>query len=245
MIRVEQLSLRAGEFWLRDISFRIASGEFFVLMGPTGSGKSLLVKCICGLARPTTGRIFIDQKDVTRLEPRRRKVGYVPQDGGLFPHMNVIDNITFSLRVKGASREDAIRRASPIIDILALSPMLQRSTSTLSGGERQKVAVARALAGEPNLLILDEPVSSLDEPTRREVCVELKRIQRQLKVPTIHICHSIVEARALSDRVGILEKGRLVQTGTLEEILKDPADAAVSRLLNVEAADSSAAAEPR
>ncbi len=232
MLRVEDLQLRAGDFRLKDIQLRVGPKEYFTLMGPTGSGKSLLIKCLCGLIRPAGGRIFIAGREVTSLEPRFRRIGYVPQECGLFPHMDVARNITFSLRVKGVRGEKASKRIEPLIETLSLGPLLGRSTTTLSGGERQKVAVARALAGDPQLLILDEPVSALDEPTRREVCLALRRVQRHLGVPTIHICHSVVEAKLVSDRVGVLVGGKLVQTGTLEELIREPAADSVRRLLN-------------
>ena len=233
MLRAEKVSLRVGQFDLDEISLEIAPGEYFVLMGPTGSGKSLFVKSVCGLIRPDQGRIFIDGQDITDQEPRFRHVGYVPQHCALFPHMTVAKNITFALRLKGIKHAEALTQLAPVIEPLALEPLLDRSVTNLSGGERQKVAVARALAAGPKLLVLDEPVSALDEPTRREVCVELRALQRKLNIPTIHICHSVVEARLVSDRVGVFVSGRLVQTGDLDTLTATPANDAVARLLNV------------
>ena len=233
MLRVDKLGLRAGDFELREISLRIAPGEYFVLMGPTGSGKSLFVKSVCGLIRPAEGDIFIDDRDITDREPRFRHIGYVPQHCALFPHMTVARNITFALCLKRVSHKRALEQLASLIDTLALRPLLGRSVTTLSGGERQKVAVARALAAGPKLLVLDEPVSALDEPTRREVCTELRALQRKLNIPTIHICHSVVEARLVSDRVGVFVDGRLAQTGDLDTLTASPANDAVARLLNV------------
>lgn len=233
MLRTEGLSLTVGDFDLREISLQIAPGEYFVLMGPTGSGKSLFVKCVCGLSRPASGSIFVDGQDVTDRAPRFRNIGYVPQHSALFPHMTVARNITFALRLKGLKHAEALEKLGPLIETLALDPLLERSVTTLSGGERQKVAVARALAAGPKLLVLDEPVSALDEPTRREVCLELRNLQRKLEIPTIHICHSVVEARLVSDRVGVFVAGRLAQTGDLEELVAHPATPDVARLLNV------------
>ena len=231
MLQVENLCLRAGEFELRDVSVNVGREEYFVLMGPTGSGKSLFVKCLCGLIRPTAGTIRIEGKDITSLEPRFRSIGYVPQDGALFPHMTVAKNVTFSLRVRGLSQVKALRQIEPLIETLSLRPLLERSTLNLSGGERQKVALARALAGKPKLLILDEPVSALDQPTQREICGELRRVQRQLGIPIIHICHNVVEARYVSDCVGVLVQGQLVQTGPLDDLISKPTNEAVERLL--------------
>jgi len=233
MLRADRVSLRVGEFDLRDISLEIAPSEYFVLMGPTGSGKSLFVKSICGLMRPDRGYIFIDGQNITDLEPRYRNIGYVPQHCALFPHMTVAKNITFALRLKGIRHATALEQLAALIEPLGLRPLLGRSVTNLSGGERQKVAVARALAVEPKLLVLDEPVSALDEPTRHEVCLELRTLQRSLHIPTIHICHSVVEARLVSDRVGVFVKGRLAQTGDLDTLTAHPANDAVARLLNV------------
>ena len=236
-LSVEKLCFSVGDFALSDVSLAVGSGEYFVLMGATGSGKSLLVKCICGLAVPTSGAIALNGTNVTRLRPRERRIGYVPQDCGLFPHMDVASNITFGLRVRRISRRKAMQQAQPLIDMLELGSLLGRSTGTLSGGERQKVAVARALAVKPELLILDEPVSALDEPTRHEVCLELRRVQREFNVPVVHICHSVAEARLVADRVGVMVAGRLVQAGPLDEITKTPASPAVARLLGTGESD--------
>ena len=233
VLRIEELCLSAGKFALQGISLHIKPGEYFVLMGPTGSGKSLLGKCICGLIRPTGGRLFVGDTDMTTAEPRWRSIGYVPQDSGLFPHMDVAANITFPLRIRGASRNDAIRQVGHLVEMLSLGDLMDRDTLTLSGGERQKVAVARALAAGSKLLILDEPVSALDEPTRREICRELHAVNRRLEVPIIHVCHSVVEANMVADRIGILIAGRLVQVGPAAEIVAAPANETVARLLGL------------
>lgn len=235
MIDIDRLCLRAGAFDIRDVTLRIPPGEYFVLMGRTGSGKSLLVRCLCGLVRAEAGSIRIDGLDVTHLEPRGRQVGYMPQDCGLFPHMNVLRNILFSLRARGLSRRDATRSAGPIIEMLRLEPLLNRDPASLSGGERQKAALARALAWRPKALLLDEPVSALDEPTRREVCADLRSVQRRLGITTIHICHGLTEARGVADRAGVLHQGRLQQTGTLDELAGRPATEAVASLVHTTA----------
>ena len=167
---VQGLSMQVGNFRIGELSLSIPEGEYFTLMGHTGSGKSLFLKAICGLARIETGRILIHDEDVTLLEPRFRGVGYVPQDGGLFPHLNVLRNIIFPLTVRGVSVKQAVQETAETIDTLGLSELLDRATNGLSGGERQKVALARALACRPRLLILDEPVCSLDEPAQTTGC---------------------------------------------------------------------------
>jgi ABC-type sugar transport system ATPase subunit len=234
MLAVEELFLEVGGFLrLAGVSLRIAEGEVFVLMGPTGSGKSLLAKCICGLIRPTLGRVEIAGTDVTDAEPRRRRVGYVPQDGALFPHMTVERNLTFAPRVAGEHHASALGEMQGVIEMLSLSPLLERRTDTLSGGERQKVVLARALAAGPRLLVLDEPLSALDEPSRKDVSADLRNVQRRTGIATLHICHNVEEASALADRVGIMHAGHLVQTGTLADLRNGPADEAVARILGV------------
>jgi len=223
--------LRVGSFELRDICLDVQPREYFVLMGATGSGKSLLVKSICGLIRAGAGWITIDGRDVTGLAPRFRRVGYVPQDSCLMPHLSVRRNIAFALEVAGVSKAHAADQISPIVESLDIADLLDRSPVNLSGGETQKVALARALASEPQLLLLDEPVSALDEPTRYEICGVLRRVQRQFAISTIHVCHSRQEAASLEDRVGVMADGKLVQTGRLAELAENPANDKVRRLL--------------
>jgi len=167
VLKVESLNLTAGGFQLEDISFRVEKGEYFVLMGRTGSGKSLLIQSIAGLIRIDSGVISIGDRDVTNLEPRFRDIGYVPQDSGLFPHLNVEKNILFPLRVRGlwGLSTDGL---APVVEAIGIEYLLGRSIQHLSGGEKQKVALARALAYKPSLLLLDEPLSALDEPSRNE-----------------------------------------------------------------------------
>jgi len=231
MLRVTALALTAGEFALRDVSFHVEAGEYFVVMGPTGSGKSLLVKAVCGLARIDAGAIELAGRDVTGVEPRRRKVGYVPQESGLFAHLTVQGNITFAPRAAGLSRRRALEEVSPIVEMLGIGELMSRSVLNLSGGERQKVALGRALARRPQLLALDEPVSALDGPTSLEICGVLKRIGAELGVTTLHVCHNLNEAKMLADRVAVMFAGRLVQTGRLDDLAAEPADETVARLM--------------
>lgn len=233
MLQIKNASLRAGDFTVNDINLTIASKEYFVLMGPTGSGKSLLVKAICGIIPIQKGSIHIDGKDVTNLEPGRRQVGYVPQNSSLFPHLSVECNILFPLKIRKVSKKDALKKTAPIIDALNISSLLERSTLNLSGGEQQKVALARALSFNPRLLILDEPVSALDEPTRCEICGLLKTIQQDFSITTIHVCHNLEEARIVSDRLAIFSQGSIVQTDTLENLIANPKADIVKKILRL------------
>jgi ABC-type sugar transport system ATPase subunit len=233
---IQGLSLTAGSFALGPLDLALASREYLVVMGATGSGKSLLVKAICGLITPACGILRIGGSDVTRLPPRARRIGYVPQTSALFPHLSVLRNLTFPAEVAGTSRHDAQRDIAGIVDMLGLVPLLGRSPATLSGGERQKVALGRALAAQPSLLVLDEPVSALDEPSRRDICRALREVHAELGIATMHVCHSLVEARSVSSLVGIMDAGRLQCLGPLAELTANPPDSpAVRALLRLDA----------
>ncbi|HOX37570.1 MAG TPA: ABC transporter ATP-binding protein [Candidatus Brocadiia bacterium] len=234
MLQVQGLRYRAGNFALQEVSLDIEAGEYFALLGPTGSGKTLLIQNICGLIRADGGSILIEGRDVTRLAPRMRDIGYVPQDYGLFPHLNVERNVVFGLRARGVPMREARERIRGLVETLQLGRLLNRSTRGLSGGERQKVALARALAIRPKLLMLDEPVSALDESIRQTVCAELCRLQRELRIATVHVTHSFEEALAVSDRAGIMREGRLVQTGPMSQLMRRPADEGIARFLRIE-----------
>jgi ABC-type sugar transport system ATPase subunit len=233
MIRVEALKFSVGEFCLGGISLELAQGEYFVLLGSPGSGKSLFLGCLCGLNRVDSGRIIIAGRDVTNLEPCERGIGYVPQDYALFPHLSVAQNIGFGLRARGLPRAEMTRKTDAVADQLGIRHLLRRSIAGLSGGEKQRVALARALVVEPQVLLLDEPVSALDEALRETICLELRRVQRETGTTTIHVCHNFEETRIVAHRTGLLRKGRLVQVGTPEDIFARPVDAEAARFLRV------------
>jgi ABC-type sugar transport system ATPase subunit len=234
MIAAEQLRYRIGSFSL-DAALSVGTSEYFVLLGMTGSGKTLFLECLAGLRPIHGGRVFIGGRDVTAAEPRRRNIGYVPQDGALFAHLRVRDNIGFALRVRRIGKAERDRAVAGLAEKLGVSNLLDRPIEGLSGGERQRVALARALASRPAALLLDEPVSDLDEFTREAVCRELVRLQEGMAIPVIHVCHSSEEARMVADRVGIMEAGRIVQTGTPDEIMAAPASPYVARVLRLAA----------
>lgn len=234
MIRVRGLRLRIGAFALDDLSLEVAPGDYFILLGPTGSGKTLFVECLCGLLCPDHGTIEIDGRDVTRLAPRLRGIGYVPQHQGLFPHLCVGDNIAFPLRARGISPAEAERAARPLVELLGIAHLAGRWPAHLSGGERQKVALARALASRPKVLLLDEPVSALDEAGRERLCADLRRIHEQLRVTTLHVSHSVEEALSVGDRAAVLRGGAVVQTGPLAELLRRPNSEFVARFFRTE-----------
>lgn len=216
---VHKVCLIAGEFKVKNICFQVNDADYHVLMGPTGSGKSLLLSSICGLIKVNSGEISLGGNDITWLEPRFRNIGYVPQHSALFPNINVLKNIEFPLKVRGISIDSQLK--DKLIKSLQIEYLLNRSTVNLSGGERQKVALARALVSDPDLLILDEPVSALDEPTRRETCNLLKRVQQEFKTTTIHVCHSVDEAKIVANSIGVMAEGELIRSGKSEDIFAD------------------------
>ena len=206
MIDVRQLKVRAGSFSLSNVSFTVASGSYAVLMGRTGSGKTTLLEVLCGLRQPQKGRVLIDGRDVTTLEPRERGIGYVPQDLALFPSLKVFDQIAFALMLRGLPAESRVRE---LANELGISHLLDRQPEALSGGEKQRVAIARALAANPKLLLLDEPLSALDEAMRGEAAAMLKRIQQQHQLTVLHVTHSQAEAVQLADLRLSFASGRI------------------------------------
>jgi len=233
MIRIDHLVYAVGNFRL-DISLEIGAGEYFVILGPTGSGKTATVECVSGLRRPQSGRIEISGRDATHAEPRHRAVGYVPQDYALFTHRTVRRNISFGPEVRGWPRGEIARVVEESARLLGIEKLLDRRIQGLSGGERQRVALARALAMRPRVLVLDEPVSALDESTRETVCAELRRVQRELKLTTIHISHNLEEAFSVADRGAVLSAGRVQQVGTMGELLRRPVNEFVARFMRCE-----------
>jgi len=197
MIQLENITWSTGaRVILDDLTLIIPSGTYAVLMGSTGCGKTTLLEVLCGLRQPQKGRVLIDGSDVTALEPRERGIGYVPQDLALFPTLKVFDQIAFALKLRGLPAESRVRE---LADELAIAHLLDRQPEALSGGEKQRVAIARALAASPRLLLLDEPLSALDEAMRGEAATMLKRIQQQHHLTVLHVTHSQAEATQLAD----------------------------------------------
>jgi molybdate/tungstate transport system ATP-binding protein len=209
LIRVENLSLRAGHFRLDSISFEIPAGRYGVLMGRTGVGKTTLLESLCGLRQVTAGRIWLADREVTHLKPAERGIGFVPQDGALFETMSVREHLGFSLRIRKVKRPAIEARVTELAELLAIEKLLDRMPDGLSGGERQRVALGRALAAHPSILCMDEPLSALDEETRDEMYVLLESIRGKAGVTTLHITHNRAEAVRLADVVLLLENGTI------------------------------------
>jgi molybdate/tungstate transport system ATP-binding protein len=209
MIALENISWHAGSFRLDGVSFEIPARRYAVLMGRTGCGKTTLLEIICGLRRPDSGRVRIGDRDVTDEPPGARGIGYVPQDGALFPTMTVREQIAFALRLRHHPASEILKRVHELAEHLGVSRLLDRLPQNLSGGERQRVALGRALAAKPSVLLLDEPLSALDEELRDDLAALLKRIQGELGITALHITHSGREAAQLSDLLFRLDDGHV------------------------------------
>ena len=209
MISLRHIHLQQGKFALNDINFDVPEGQHVILMGPTGSGKSTLLEVICGLKNPDSGEIFLNGGKVNHLKPAHRDIGYVPQDGALFPHMNVADNLGFALTLRKLPVRDIRVRVQHLAQQLRLSHLLERGTSALSGGERQRVALGRALIFEPSILLLDEPLSALDEISHHELCEHIMQQRSLRNLTTLHVTHNSNEAQLLGQQILTLQQGQL------------------------------------
>lgn len=199
MISVRDLTIIAGQFRLQRVSFQIPVASYGILMGRTGSGKTTILEAVCGLRPVSAGKILLAGVDVTKRKPAERGIGFVPQEGALFPTMSVAAQLAFALTIRHWSRKQITERVSEVAEMLDIGYLLERSVQGLSGGERQRVALGRALAFRPAVLCLDEPLSALDEDTRDGMCDLLKSITQQTGVTTLHITHSEIEAKRLGD----------------------------------------------
>lgn len=230
MIDLEDISIRSGSFALSHVRLSISAGDYAVLMGGTGQGKTTILEAICGLRTVTTGRVLLGGADVTPLRPGDRGVGYVPQDLALFPMMTVRGHLEFALRVRRWPAQQTRDRVAELASVLGIERLLDRDVRRLSGGEAQRVALGRALSFRPRVLLLDEPLNALDEATRDRLCELLRQVQRTSGLTTLHITHSRAEAAALADRLIVLESGRLHERPLSDlEQLSDEALAAGGR----------------
>ncbi|HEY7310670.1 MAG TPA: ABC transporter ATP-binding protein [Gemmataceae bacterium] len=209
MIALNALAIHAGKFRLEDISFQTATGEYVVLMGKTGCGKTALLEAICGLKPVRRGSIYLHGRDVTHLKPAERGIGYVPQDLALFPTLTVREHLAFALMVRRWEQAAIERRVGELSELLGIRPLLDRKPHGLSGGEAQRVALGRALAFRPAVLLLDEPLSALDDETRADMAALLRSVQKLTGVTALHVTHSMGEAKKLADRLLVLKNGAI------------------------------------
>jgi len=224
MVELQDVSKSFGNFTaLRNVSFEIREGEFMTFLGPSGCGKTTCLRLISGFDTPTTGKVLIGGKDVTLDPPYRRDVNQVFQSYALFPHLTIFENIAFGLRMKKVPVAEIKRRVDRVVEMTALAQFVDRKPAQMSGGQRQRVALARAIVCEPKVLLLDEPLSALDAKLRTQMRVELKQLQKRLGITFIFVTHDQEEALTMSDRVAVINGGRVEQIGTVNEIYYQPA----------------------
>jgi sulfate/thiosulfate transport system ATP-binding protein len=231
-IRVDHIAKRFGSFTaVDDVSFEVHTGELVALLGPSGGGKSTILRIIAGLTTADAGSVAFDGEPVAHLHARARRVGFVFQHYALFRHMTVAENIAFGLDVRKVPREARERRVAELLQLMGLQGLERHMPSQLSGGQRQRVALARALAPSPRLLLLDEPFAAIDAKVRQELRLWLRRLHDEMHVTSIFVTHDQEEAFALADRVLVINRGRLEQEGTPREIMDEPATEFVARFV--------------
>jgi len=234
VIILDHVVKRFGDYVaVEEANFSIAQGEFFSLLGPSGCGKTTTLRMIAGFEQPTSGRLLLEGHDVSHVPPYRRNVNTVFQHYALFPHMNVEDNVAFGPRSKKADPADTAKRVKEILEVVRLTQFAHRKPSQLSGGQQQRVALARALVNHPSALLLDEPLGALDLKLRQAMQIELKRIQREVGITFIYVTHDQEEALTMSDRIAVMNEGRVEQIGTPEEIYHAPSTVFVANFIGI------------
>lgn len=232
MLRVEQLTVTFGATTaVDDVSLELPSGEVLAVLGPSGCGKSTLLRAVAGLEHVDAGRVLFDDEDVTRVPTHRRGFALMFQDGQLFDHLDVAGNIAYPLRLRRTPRGEREARVAELLALVGLDGYADRSPATLSGGERQRVALARALAVRPRLLLLDEPLSALDRGLRERLAGDLHDILRAEGTTALLVTHDQEEAFTVADRMAVMRAGRIVQSGTLDDVWRHPVDAETARFL--------------
>jgi iron(III) transport system ATP-binding protein len=232
MIRFEDVDIAyEGKLIVPGLNISIEEGEFFTLLGPSGCGKTTILRCLAGFVPNAAGRIMVRDRDLSRIEAEKRGVGIVFQNYALFPHMSVAENVAFGLRAKGTGKSDTSARVADILERTGIAEHAGKRPAELSGGQQQRVAIARSLIMGPSILLMDEPLSNLDVKLRVAMRNEIKRLQRQLGFTTIYVTHDQEEALSLSDRVAVLNRGRVEQIGSPEAIYNHPETEFVCRFI--------------
>ena len=234
MIILENISKDWREFKIQDINLEIKEQEYFILLGPTGAGKTLLLELIAGFHYADKGNIFFEKENINTYPPEKRNIGFVYQNYMLFPHKNVEQNIEYGLKLRKIEKSEIREKIKEISEILKITHLLHRNVKTLSGGEQQRIALARVLVIKPKLLLLDEPLSALDPLIQKDIRKELKKIHKELGITTIHVTHNQEEALLLADRIAVMNNGRILQSGTPEEIFRKPKSEFMANFVGVE-----------
>lgn len=222
MIKLDRVSRRWREFAISDVTLEIQQGQYLAIVGPTGAGKTLLLELLLGIHKPDNGRIFIDSRDVTDLPPEKRGIGMVYQDYLLFPHLDVEQNLAFGLRYQSGTADGKSQKVRDTARLLGIEHLLHRYQYTLSGGEKQRVAIGRALVTDPRVLLLDEPLSALDRRTALRLRNEIKGLNESKKLTIIHVTHDLAEARNIGGPIALVSQGKLHAVGTADKLLRFP-----------------------
>ncbi|MHA1310055.1 MAG: tungstate ABC transporter ATP-binding protein WtpC [Candidatus Helarchaeota archaeon] len=232
MLELQNISKKWQDFNLDNINLAINEGEFFVILGPSGAGKTLLLELIAGIHYADKGKIIYNGKDITLLPPHKRNCGFVFQDSALFPNKKAWKNIAYGIRLqKGIKYKKVMEKVMEFLKLFKIEHVANRYPSTLSGGEKQRVALARALIINPNILLLDEPLASVDYNTMVQLKGEIKRIHKEFKPITIYVTHNRLEAMSLADRIAVMNKGKIIQVGTPDEIFRNPQSEFVAKFI--------------
>lgn len=233
MLELQSICKRLGSFALSEFNLRLNEGEYFILLGPSGVGKTVLIEIAAGLIQPDAGRILWEGQDITNWPPEARGFAVVYQDYALFPHLTVTENIAYGPKARGIRSTEAVRRTQAVAERLGIEALLARHIDGLSGGEQQRVALARALSTNPRMILLDEPLAALDTPTRLHLRRELKQIHRETGTTFLHVTHDADEALYLGERTGVMLGGRLHQVAAPEQLFRAPSDRQVAEFLGI------------
>ncbi|WOF17277.1 ATP-binding cassette domain-containing protein [Methanoplanus sp. FWC-SCC4] len=234
MIEFDDVSLTLGDFSLKNLTLEISKGDYYFVLGPSGAGKTVILEAIAGLHRPDSGRILIRGEDVSGIPPEKRKIALVYQDYSLFPHMSVYENIAFGLLMQKAGKEEVSKAVDNIMNRLGISHLRDRHPLTMSGGEQQRVALARSLVVNPDILLLDEPLSAMDPITREKFISDLRSLHKELGITIVQVTHSRDEVFALAEKVAVISSGKLEQEGTLNDVFRKPENSVVGRFIGIE-----------
>ncbi len=234
MIEFDNVSLRLGDFRLNEVSLRVDDGDYYFIIGPSGAGKTIILEVIAGLHHPDSGSVIINGTDLTSVPPEKRRIALVYQDYSLFPHMSVRDNVAFGLKMQKLPKTEVERRVAEVLGRLGIAHLTGRAPYTMSGGEQQRVALARALVTEPDILLLDEPLSAMDQVNRDKFVADLRAINKEQNLTIVHVTHSREEALSLATRVAVIIDGNLEQEGERDEVFRRPPNRKVGRFVGIE-----------